>query len=441
VGPRNGETSRRQGPSGTKPSRRDFDCFRLIQRFSKLHLGCILLQSTIATLLGVKAVSTVERRIRKLKAMGAIEVTHRGPTSSVYSVLWKDCDTWQSFLKLAAENEGASKRSTNQTVTAESEGASEGAFEGASGIASITELPSEDGTASLAECARTPEPASQRKSVNQETLADFIREETRFLIGGKVADENTVQRLASIVGSMEVYNILRVKFREWRRNNTPRSWGIMVELARDAAISSTRERQGQTHPVGAPRFVKEVETRPIAQAAEAADRENKAILQQLEHERQHKQEFIETARAHGWQLVHHSSNCSSCYGFGQRDTGKICECDAGRQFERARTWCGRCENTGIVCAAEDPVLSAWCDCVHATHRQEREPDAVESGNHAVMLLRSSTRSQFGRRSNREETHRVPAARAETTVPTVTAIHHQISALAAQKGFGGASRRA
>ncbi len=36
---------------------------------------------------------------------------------------------------------------------------------------------------------------------------------------------------------------------------------------------------------------------------------------------------------------------------------------------------------------------------------------------------------------------VPAARGGTSVPTVAAIAHQISALAAQKGFGGASRRA
>ncbi len=166
MGPRKGETARLQGPSGTAPSWRDFECFRLIQRYYRYYKhrrGCFLKQETIAEELGI-GLSTVERRIRVLKKMNAIKVIHRGPTSSVYSVLWKNCDTWQCFLKLAVENEGASEKSTDQTVAAENEGASEGAFEGALSVVSVTELPSEDGTASLVEPGLVKSPAIQHYS-------------------------------------------------------------------------------------------------------------------------------------------------------------------------------------------------------------------------------------------------------------------------------------
>jgi hypothetical protein len=365
--------------------------------------------------------STLERRIVALKNLGAIRVTQRGPTSSVYSVLWRKCDTWQCFLKLAAENEGASQKSTNQTVRAENEGASEGAFEGALGVASITDLPSEDRTASLAECAR--EPTSQRKLVNQENLADFIREGTRFPIGGKVADEGTVKRLASILGDVEVYKHFQVMFHDWCRNNTPRSWGIVVVLARDAA-ASVRDAQ---------RFVTAAEVRAFDRAAGIADPKNEEALRQFEQERQQEQEFIDAATARGLKLILHGSNCRNCYGFGQRDNGDVCDCEAGRQLDYARAWCGRCENTGIVAAAADPLLFAWCDCDHAAQKREREPDAAEDGNRAVTLLRSTARSRFGQQAPRKLS---PVTREEATIPTVAAIRHQIRALAAKKGLAG-----
>ena len=166
VGPRNGETSRLQGPSrtvGRYSLRGAWSCLRLLQRYSKLPRGCFPGHAHIATKLNA-GVSTVEGWIRILKHLKAIQVTHRGPRSSAYSVLWKGCNTWQCFLELVTQSEGASEKCTDQTVTAKSEGACKGALEGASRSASITELPSGGGTASLIESGLATNPPVQHYS-------------------------------------------------------------------------------------------------------------------------------------------------------------------------------------------------------------------------------------------------------------------------------------
>lgn len=65
---------------------------------------------------------------------------------------------------------------------------------------------------------------------------EFIRSETRFTLGGKEADEGTVQRLAAILRDRETYQRFGARLREWsRRGNTAQSWGILVTLAREVA--------------------------------------------------------------------------------------------------------------------------------------------------------------------------------------------------------------
>jgi hypothetical protein len=71
------------------------------------------------------------------------------------------------------------------------------------------------------------------KSASQLSFLNFIRTETRFQIGGRVADEGTVKRLAEILGGMELFHCWRIRLRQWCRNNTPTSWGILVRLAED----------------------------------------------------------------------------------------------------------------------------------------------------------------------------------------------------------------
>ena len=135
------------------------------------------------------------------------------------------------------------------------------------------------------------------------------------------------------------------------------------------------------------RRVMEAEARATSEANAAASRETEAWIEQFEQERQAKQEFIEAATVLGWQLLR-NSNCRSCHGFGRRDihTGEFCGCESGRKLARELERCHRCDDKGLVEAAEDRRLFAWCGCVHAARRREREPNLVEEANRDVRTL-------------------------------------------------------
>jgi hypothetical protein len=99
------------------------------------------------------------------------------------------------------------------------------------------------------------QPASLPRSENpkpqtsaSEEFTDFVRSETRFKIGGNVADEGTVRRLASTLGNRETYARFRVRLREWCQSNTPQGWGILVVLAREVAAGSSGARETEVRP-------------------------------------------------------------------------------------------------------------------------------------------------------------------------------------------------
>ncbi len=109
----------------------------------------------------------------------------------------------------------------------------------------------------LEQLAEAEQPASFPRSEKQENktnpsvsveFIDFVRNETRFEIGGRVADEGTVRRLASTLGNRETYARFRIRLREWNRSNTAQGRGILVMLAREVAAGSSGGRETGVRP-------------------------------------------------------------------------------------------------------------------------------------------------------------------------------------------------
>jgi hypothetical protein len=66
-----------------------------------------------------------------------------------------------------------------------------------------------------------------------------VRSETRVEIGGKEADEGTVQLLANLL-SPKTWPTFRQRFKQFCLRNTPETWGIVVTLAKEIASQSPR---------------------------------------------------------------------------------------------------------------------------------------------------------------------------------------------------------
>jgi hypothetical protein len=154
------------------PSRGAFACLQLFQRYSKAYGpdGCYPGQEYITSELSRRlkrptlGLRTVKRWIGELKDLGAVEVQQRGPRSSTYSVRWTNCDTWQSFLEIAAKNGTPSAESADQPLTDENGTAFGTPFGTPLGSASITESPSGCGTPSGVELGLEHSPTEQHYS-------------------------------------------------------------------------------------------------------------------------------------------------------------------------------------------------------------------------------------------------------------------------------------
>jgi hypothetical protein len=72
-------------------------------------------------------------------------------------------------------------------------------------------------------------------SVAPEVIEFVRRRAAGVLIGGKPADEGTVRRLAVTLHDLAGCELLDRRFDEWCRTSQPKTWGIVVELARDVA--------------------------------------------------------------------------------------------------------------------------------------------------------------------------------------------------------------
>jgi Helix-turn-helix domain len=66
-------------------------------------------------------------------------------------------------------------------------------------------------------------------------IAERIRIDTRFEIGGKVADERLIIRLATLLCDDEGYELFKAQWKRFNRRGRPESWGILVRLAEDVA--------------------------------------------------------------------------------------------------------------------------------------------------------------------------------------------------------------
>ena len=162
-----------------------------------------------------------------------------------------------------------------------------------------------------------------------------------------------------------------------------KSWGFYQHDAQNWP-SRRADVKGQ---VDAQRMVMEAEARSRVQTDAAAIEESEAALAEGQLRQQIEQEFIEAATAKGWPRMS-KLTCPDCYGFGRRDveTGEICDCESGRKLAQNLERCRRCSNTGIVAAAGNSHESAWCECVHAIRRREREPGLVDDANQTAQNL-------------------------------------------------------
>jgi hypothetical protein len=84
-------------------------------------------------------------------------------------------------------------------------------------------------------------PASQPKLISTEPdggcvveddWVDFVRQETRCEIGGREADEGTVLTLARLL-NRGAWLAFRQRFKQFCLRETPETWGIVVNLAKD----------------------------------------------------------------------------------------------------------------------------------------------------------------------------------------------------------------
>ena len=172
------------------------------------------------------------------------------------------------------------------------------------------------------------------------------------------------------------------------RQFRPRGWGFY----RTDAKAWPQRRSDVQQQVDDKRRVIEASAREAMEAMKAAELENEAALEREEQWKRDRAEFLEGATAKGWKRVHPDSACDQCFGYGRRDIhtgGEFCDCKSGRKLLQDLQRCAHCKNSGIVADKDDVVLSAWCECVHAARRREREPSAIEDGNRAVRELRAS----------------------------------------------------
>jgi DNA-binding Lrp family transcriptional regulator len=102
------------------------------------------------------------------------------------------------------------------------------------GCRSIYEVSSELSTTAERSCV--VELAEENPAPVSSSLVEYIRSETRFEIGGKMASDDTVRRLAAAVGDMEGWWAYRARVRAWSRRNRPESWGAFVMIAREGKL-------------------------------------------------------------------------------------------------------------------------------------------------------------------------------------------------------------
>jgi len=126
----------------------------------------------------------------------------------------------------------------------------------------------------------------------------------------------------------------------------------------------------------------------VQQQMEATIAAEKAATSASEMAVQKREEFIQRAREKGWDRIDAKSTCGSCYGFGYLDSGKVCNCYAGRLLPHHLERCDACQNTGMIADPFDAHLAAWCQCVHAVRRREHEPNILEETNSVFQKTRS-----------------------------------------------------
>ena len=195
----------------------------------------------IAQRAGLKSIGHVHTVMDHLVRCGmlACDVAHGKTASYRLPRSWRNCSA--GVKQLAAVDEAHCSTPVEQLGPAAtpspeqhcSAGVEQNCSAGAEQHLEYSELressPQFSATVSDAELAEEQaQPASA-------AFVDFVRKETRVEIGGKMADEGTVRRLAALLVDKAGFELWRSHVREWSRNNEPQTWGILVGLARDVA--------------------------------------------------------------------------------------------------------------------------------------------------------------------------------------------------------------
>jgi hypothetical protein len=198
-------------------------CWTELARFAGARGYCWPGQERLCGLLGWSR-RKLCYALGELKRAGVVDVERRGQgRTAVYRLgkaVEKEMDSAQMTLDFAGQDV--------QTACAS-------IYEVSSELLSTAEE-----SAPVAAGAEPPE-----VSASQPEFLEFIRAETRFEIGGRMADDGTVRRLAALLGDRRGYAAFRARLRDWSRRGTPRSWGILVRIAEDVRGSGPRKPAGR----------------------------------------------------------------------------------------------------------------------------------------------------------------------------------------------------
>lgn len=180
-------------------------CFDLLSRYQRQYgRGSVYIrQSRIAKELGFSEV-WVRKCVLSLRRMGAVTMTRAARNAaSDYAVNWDYHQYRSSCEKYRSEYRSR---------------------------VSVTPAPSLYNGEEQQEQVLTG--VEEETKISQEVVSVIVEQTEGMEVGGKSIDTGTVRRLAGLVKTLEGWEVLCEQYKRWKRNSRPRSWGILVELAR-----------------------------------------------------------------------------------------------------------------------------------------------------------------------------------------------------------------